>query len=69
MKKEIILIIVMVLAIISLAYKNKQIDNLEKRQKEILIELSDYKWKYENLEHICNLEEKNGKDNWNRHEK
>ena len=58
MKKEIILIIVMVLAIIGLAYKNKQIDRLEKRQKEILTELSDYKWKYEHLEYICDLNEK-----------
>lgn len=57
MKKEsIVLLIVMALAIIGLAYKNKQIDKLEKRQKEILIELSDYKWKYEHLEYICNLE-------------
>lgn len=53
MKKEIILIIVVVLAIIGLAYKNKQIDRLEKRQKEILTELSDYKWKYEHLEYVC----------------
>ena len=53
MKKEIILIIVIVLAIIGLAYKNKQIDRLEKRQKEILAELSDYKWKYEHLEYVC----------------
>lgn len=62
MKKEIILIIIMVLAIIGLAYKNKQIDRLEKRQKEILTELSDYKWKYEHLEYVCNLE---GVDNEN----
>lgn len=53
MKKEIILIIVMLLAIIGLVYKNKQIDRLEKRQKEILTELSDYKWKYEHLEYVC----------------
>jgi len=53
MKKEIILIIVMVLAIIGLAYKNKQIDRLEKRQKEILTELSDYKWKFEHLRYVC----------------
>lgn len=53
MKKEIILIIVMVLTIIGLVYKNKQIDRLEKRQKEILTELSEYKWKYEHLEYVC----------------
>jgi hypothetical protein len=53
MKKEIILIIVMVLAIIDLTYKNKQIDRLEKRQKEILTEVADYKWKYEHLEYVC----------------
>lgn len=53
MKKEIILIIVMVLAIIGLVYKNKQIDRLEKRQKEILTELSEYKWKYEHLDYVC----------------
>lgn len=53
MKKEIILIIVVVLAIIGLAYKNKQIDKLEKRQRELLIEVSDYKWKYEHLEYVC----------------
>lgn len=63
MKKETILIIVMILAIIGLAYKNKQIDRLEKRQKEILAELSGYKWKYEHLDYVCNLEEENGKDN------
>jgi hypothetical protein len=63
MKKEIILIIVVVLAIIGLAYKNKQIDRLEKRQKEILTELSDYKWKYEHLEYVCNKEDENGNDN------
>lgn len=56
MKKEIILIIVMVLAIISLVYKNKQIDRLEKKQKEILTEVADYKWKYEHLEYVCNLD-------------
>lgn len=53
MKKEIILIIVIVLAIIGLAYKNKQIDRLEKRQRELLTELSDYKWKYEHWEYVC----------------
>lgn len=56
MKKEIILIIVIVLAIIGLAYKNKQIDRLEKRQRELLTEVADYKWKYEHLEYVCNLE-------------
>lgn len=57
MKKEIILIIVMVLAIIGLAYKNKQIDRLEKRQRKLLTEVADYKWKYEHLEYVCNLED------------
>jgi hypothetical protein len=56
MRKEIILIIVVVLAIIGLTYKNKQIDRLEKRQKEILTEVADYKWKYEHLEYVCNLD-------------
>jgi len=53
MKKEIILIIVMVLAIIGLTYKNKQIDRLEKRERELLNEVADYKWKYEHLEYVC----------------
>ena len=58
MKKEsIVLLIVMVLAIIGLAYKNKQIDRLEKRQKEILTELSDYKWKFEHLNYVCDMED------------
>ena len=60
MKKEIVLIIVVVLAIVGLTYKNKQIDRLEKRQKEILTEVADYKWKFEHLEYVCDLEgEKN----------
>lgn len=63
MKREIIFMIIIVLAIVGLTYKNKQIDRLENRQKEILAELSDYKWKYEHLEYVCNLEEENGKDN------
>ena len=53
MKKEIILIIVMVLAIIGLTYKNKQIDRLEKRERELLNEVADYKWKYEHLGYVC----------------
>lgn len=56
MKKEIILIIVVVLAIIGLVYKNKQIDRLEKRERELLTEVADYKWKYEHLGYVCNLE-------------
>lgn len=63
MKKEIILIIVMVLAIIGLVYKNKQIDRLEKRQRDLLAEVADYKWKFEHLEYICNKEDENGNNN------
>ena len=54
MKREkIIMLVVMILAIVGLGIKNKQIDRLEKRQKDLLLELSEYKWKYDNLKEKC----------------
>lgn len=54
MKREkIIMLVVMILAIVGLGTKNKQIDRLEKRQKDLLLELSEYKWKYDNLKEKC----------------
>lgn len=54
MKREkIIMLVVMLLAIVGLGIKNKQIDRLEKRQKDLLLELSEYKWKYDNLKEKC----------------
>lgn len=63
MKKEIILIVICLLAIAGLACKNNQIAKLKERERQLQLELSDYRWKYEHLNHICNMEEKNGKDN------
>lgn len=56
MKKEIIIMIVIILAIIGLALKNTYIKKLERQRKELLVEVSDYKWKYEHLNYICNKE-------------
>lgn len=62
MKREyierLLLLVVTILAIIGLNYKNKEIERLQKRQSETLTERNDYKWKYEHLEYICDLNEK-----------
>lgn len=60
MKREyierLLLLVVTILAIIGMNYKNKEIERLQKRQNEIITELADYKWKYEHLEIVCDNE-------------
>lgn len=57
MKREkIIMLVVMILAIVGLGTKNMYIKKLEKQKKELLGEVSRYKWNYEHLNYVCNLE-------------